>query len=114
MQTIDSLLTTAFQDTELLKQLDEDGDNFSIPRDVDFVLKVAELKKAELVASFVTDNQYGVARVEEADEGYRLIVSVHMAITQHALCSVSALMVCLAQLFSVEYDGWGCIVQRSA
>lgn len=114
MQTIDSLLSTAFQDTELLKQLDEDGDDFSIARDVDFVLKAVELKKAELVASFVTDNQYGVASVEEADEGYRLIVTVHMPITQHVLCSVSALMVCLAQLFSVEYDGWGCVGQRRA
>lgn len=114
MPTIDSLLSTAFQDTELLKQLDKDGDDFSIARDVDFVLKAAEQEKTELVASFVTDNQYGVASVEEADEGYRLIVTVHMPITQHVLCSVSALMVCLAQLFSVEYDGWGCVVQRRA
>jgi regulator of RNase E activity RraB len=114
MQTIDSLLSTSFQDTELLKQLDEDRDDFSIARDVDFVLRATELKKADLVASFVTDNQYGVASVEEADEGYRLIVTVHMPITQHVLCSVSALMVCLAQLFSLEYDGWGCVVQQRA
>lgn len=114
MQTIDSLLFTAFQDTELLKQLDGDGDDFSIARDVDFVLKAPELKKAELVASFVKDNQYGVASVEEVEEGYRLIVTVHMPITQHVLCSVSALMVCLTQLFSLEYDGWGCVVQQRA
>jgi regulator of RNase E activity RraB len=113
MQTIDSLLSTAFQDTELLKQLDQDGDDFSVARDVDFVLKTEELKKAELIESFVTDNQYGVPRVEETDEGYRLIVTVHMPITQHVLCSVSALLACLAQLFAVEYDGWGCVVQRS-
>lgn len=112
MQTIESLLSTAFQDTELLTKLDQDGDNFSRARDVDFVLKAEELKKAELIASFVSDNQYGVPSIEETEEGYRLIVTVYMPITQHVLCSVSGMMVCLAKLFSVEYDGWGCVVQR--
>jgi len=37
--------------------------------------------------------------------------SIRMPITQPVICSVSALMVCLARLFSVEYDGWGSVVQ---
>lgn len=113
MKAIDALMSAAFEDTELLMQLDGRGDGFSIPRDVDFVLKAQAREKAELVAAFVTDNQYGVPRIEESDDGYCLLVTVHMPITQHVVCSVSGLMACLAQLFSLEYDGWGCVVQKA-
>jgi hypothetical protein len=57
-------------------------------------------------------DQYGVARVEEADQEFRILVVVPMPTTQHVLCSVSALMVCIAALFGAEYDGWGCTIQR--
>jgi len=112
MTIVDSLLSTAYEDTQLLTKLDREGDKFSIARDVDFVLKTQEHGKAEIVASFAADNRYGVPRIEEVDGGYRVIITVHMPVTQHVLCSVSGLMMCLARLFSLDYDGWGCIVQR--
>lgn len=112
MAIVESLLSTAYEDTQLLTKLDEGGDKFSIARDVDFVLKTEELSKAQIVTSFVADNRYGVPRIEEVGGCHRVIITIHMPITQHVLCSVSALMMCLAQLFSLDYDGWGCIVQR--
>jgi hypothetical protein len=114
MPLIDTLLATAYQDTQLLIKNDGLGDDFSIPRDVDFVLLSQDKKKAEAVASFVTDNRYGVPRIEETEGTFRIIVVVNMPTTQGVLCSVSALMACLAALFSVQYDGWGCVIQRRA
>ncbi len=112
MHITEKLLSTAYEDTQLLIKNHQLGDDFSIPRDVDFVLIAKEKAKAETVASFVVDNRYGASRVEEAAGVFRVLVTVNMPTTQHVLCSVSALMVCLAGLFSLEYDGWGCVIQR--
>jgi len=112
MALVDQLLSTAYEDTQLLKRNDELGDDFSVPREVDFVFLSGERKNAEVLASFVGDNQYGKASIEQSKEGFRVVVSVTMPTNQQVLCSVSALMVCLAQLFSLEYDGWGCVIQR--
>ncbi|WP_280151982.1 ribonuclease E inhibitor RraB [Piscinibacter sp. XHJ-5] len=114
MHIVETLLSTAYEDTQLLIKNDELGDDFAVPRDVDFVVIAKEKTTAEAVASFVTDNRYGSPRVEEGGDAFRVVVSVHMPITQGVLCSVSALMACLAELFSLEYDGWGCVIQRRA
>ncbi len=112
MATIDLLLENAYQDTQLLLKNGELGDEFSKTRDVDFVLKTGDRQRAELVCSFMNDNQYGACRVEEGALGeLRVVTVVHMPATQHLICSVSGLMVCVGALFNVEYDGWGCIVQ---
>ena len=112
MSVIDTLLTAAYEDTQLLIKNDELGDDFSIPRDVEFVLRVGEKEKAETISSFVQDNQYGVPRIEEAESDFRIVVAINMPITQQVLCSVSGLMGCLSEIFGAEYDGWGCVIQR--
>jgi len=68
-------------------------------------------EKAELVASFVHDNRYGVSKVQEAQGEYGVLVTIHMPTEQHILCSVSGLMACICALFGLEYDGWGCVLQ---
>lgn len=113
MKLVEALLDTSYADTQLLIKNDELGDSFAIVRDVDFVFLAEEKSKAEIVASFVNDNRYGVPRVEETDEGFRLVVTIEMPTTQNLLCSVSALMVCLAELFSIQYDGWGSTLKIS-
>jgi regulator of RNase E activity RraB len=114
MSLVDSLLSTAQADTELLIQNDRLGDDFSIPRDVDFLIKTSDEETAKTIASFVADNQYGQTRVERIEDGFRVSVLVRMPITQPVICSVSALMVCLAHLFNADYDGWGCVIQNRA
>lgn len=114
MHLVEKLLSTAYEDTQLLLKNDVLGDDFSIAREVDFVLVTSDKQRTETVASFVTDNRYGVPRIEEGEGVFRVVISINMPITQQVLCSVSALMACLAQLFTVEYDGWGCVVQRGA
>jgi regulator of ribonuclease activity B len=113
MPLVDTLLETARQDTDLLIKNDGLGDNVSVPRPVDFLLVAREVKKAELVASFINDNRYGIAKVEQSGEEFRVLVVVEMPTTQNVLCAVSALMACIAELFSIEYDGWGCAIQKA-
>ncbi|WP_165838506.1 ribonuclease E inhibitor RraB [Pokkaliibacter plantistimulans] len=93
---------------------DQKGDQFSIPRDVDFVFYASERGKAETVARFVQDNRYDSTLITPTEEGrVRLVVTVNMPTTQSVLCSVSALMACLSALFGIDYDGWGCVLQAA-
>jgi hypothetical protein len=112
MSLVDSLLTNAYEDTQLLIKNDALGDVFSKSREVEFLLRASDEKKAELVCSFVNDNQYGKAEVQSNEADFGILVTVNMPATQSLICSVSALMCCLAALFSVEYDGWGTTIQR--
>lgn len=117
MHPVELLLETAVADSHLLYNNRESGDEYWKPRDLDFVFYSAEKKKIETVASFVTDNRYGVPRIETfKDEGgtnsFRLIVVVNAPATDPIVHSISALMCMLSQLFGIEYDGWGCVLQR--
>ncbi len=114
MSVIDSLLTNAYEDTQLLLKNDHLGDDLSRPRDVDFVLKTVDYEQAKTVSSFITDNQYGRPEIEVVDGYFRIIFKINMPITQNLICSVSALMVCLAALFKLDYDGWGSVLQDDA
>ncbi|MFD2232156.1 ribonuclease E inhibitor RraB [Alkalimarinus sediminis] len=113
MSVVDALLDNAYQDTQLLIGNDEKGDNFLIPRDVDFVLYATDEEKADTVSSFINDNRYGQASYTENEDKFRIIVVVNMPSTQNLICSVSGLMTCIGELFGVEYDGWGCTLENT-
>ncbi|HEF5874760.1 TPA: ribonuclease E inhibitor RraB [Burkholderia cenocepacia] len=113
MSTIATLMDTAVADVELLRVLDADGDDFSIPRDVEFLLRGTSAEKTSLVASFINDHQYGRASADhQSGEIYRVLVVINMPIQQHNILSVSGFMACLSMLYGLEYDGWGCLAQR--
>ena len=111
MSLLHNLLDTSYQDTQFLIQNDEKGDHFQTSRQIDFILYSQDQEKAETFCEFVNDNQYGEARYENLDKNYRITVAISMPSTQNLICSLSALMTCLAELFGVEYDGWGCELQ---
>jgi len=113
MSIVDKLLENAYQDTQLLIGNDQKGDNFGIARDVEFVFYSPTFEKAEIVASFINDNQYGLAKNQEINDNFQVTVVVNMPSTQNLICSVSGLMACIGELFGVEYDGWGCVLQRA-
>lgn len=114
MPIVDDLLNTAYEDTQLLIKNDQLGDVLSTPRDVDFVLRASEEQKARTVCAFIQDNQYGAATVQEDQGAFSVHVVIHMPVTQNVLCSVSALMCCLAAIFGVDYDGWGSDIQAGS
>jgi hypothetical protein len=112
MSIVEKLIEAAMADTDLLRTLDSQGDDFSVPREVDFLLRTPSKDKADLVAGFINDYQYGAAVAEEHDGDHSVSVRIVMPIEQNILLPVSGFMECLAQLFKLEYDGWGCHAQK--
>lgn len=112
MPLVDALLTASYEDTRLLVKNRALGDVIPKTREVEFLLRSPDETTAQSVCSFVNDNQYGKAEVERRDDDFGVVVTVNMPSTQNLICSVSALMCCLADLFSVEYDGWETTIQR--
>jgi len=111
MSVVDTLMETAKADTDLLRTLDSQGDNFSAPRDVDFLLRAPSKEKAEIASGFINDYQFGKATLQEQDGQYSVLVIINMAIQQQAILSVSGFMGCVCALFGLDYDGWGCVAQ---
>jgi hypothetical protein len=112
MHIVDKLLNNSARDAELLTVNDGKGDRFDHSRDVEFAFKTTDKEQAEVVRDFIDDNRYGDAKVVPGDKGMHwVVVTINMPTTQHVLCAVSGLMECLAELFKISYDGWGCILQ---
>jgi hypothetical protein len=113
MHIIESLRENAIADVDLLRKNDSMGDVFAKPRDVDFAFKTNDGKQAEILCAFIKEMNYGSARVEIVDKGlFRVINVIHMPINQHIVCSVSGFMHCIGELFHVEFDGWGSVIQN--
>ena len=112
MAIFDNLVEIAARDTDLLMDLDGKGDQFSIPRDVEFFFWSPDKQKAEILAGFVNDHRYGNATPQEGDGKHSVLVVLNMPIQQNQILSVSAFMTCLGELYGLEYDGWGCVVQK--
>jgi hypothetical protein len=119
MHIVDALLKNSEADLDLLGKNAAHGDNSFVPRQVEFLLCAPTEEKANFVASFFSDNRYGMPTVQFSDEAppeesWRVLVKIVMPTTQHVLCSVSGLMECVANLFRIKYDGWGCVLQTRA
>lgn len=108
MSIVELLLETARADTELLITNNQRGDQFTVPRTVDFLLIADNADTADTVASFITDNQYAECRIDESEDGkFNILAQLEMPITQNVACAVSGLFACISKIFNVEYDGWG-------
>ena len=111
-KVVEALLENAYQDSVLLQGNDEKGDVFSIPRQVDFFFYAPTKEKGELVAGFINDNCYGNAIYYESEQSHCIRVEIHTPIEQNIITSISGLMTCIGEIYGVEYDGWGCPLQR--
>ena len=118
MSIAQSLIDTAVEDSRLLVKNQELGDRAEIPRDIDFVLYAKNEERAKLVASFVTDYRYGRPAVERVEHrgtiSWRLLITIHAPTTENVVMTLSAFMVCLSQIYDLDYDGWGCNIQKRA
>jgi hypothetical protein len=112
-KVVEALLDNAYEDTQLLIGNSEKGDNLSTSREVDFVLYAKDRNKGEFVANFINDNRYGKAVYLEVEGNHRITVTIDMPTTQNIIFSVSGLMTCIAALYDLEYDGWGCTLQTN-
>jgi hypothetical protein len=112
MSVISKLMEATEVDTDVLRSLDSNGDDFSQFREVDFTFKCDSQEKAETVAGFLDDFQYGKASVLTEGNKYTVQVLINMPVTQNVILCVSGFMTCIAELYGVEVDGWGCIAQN--
>ncbi len=110
MSILEKLMDSAIADTDVLRRLDQEGDNFEIFRDVDFVIVAKNPDKASVIRDFINDHYFGQASLE--DDPCEVRVVVHMSVTQSVILSVSGFMNCVAELFDAELEGWGCIAQK--
>jgi hypothetical protein len=104
-------MDSAVADVDVLRSLDSQGDDFSKFRDVDFLFHCPSKKKAALVAGFINDYKYGAATAVHKNGKSTIQVVINMPIQQHIILSVSGFMTCLAALYEIEFDGWGCVAQ---
>lgn len=116
MSFVKLLIDTALADSQLWFKHRELGDRAELPRDIDFALYAKNEERAKLVASFVTDYRYGrpaVQRVEHRGAiSWRLIITIHAPATENVVMTLSAFMVCLAQLYQLDYEGWGSTILK--
>jgi len=113
-KVVEALLENAYQDSQLLEGNDAKGDVFSTSRDVDFLFYAKDQEKGDLVTSFINDNCYGDASYSEHEGRHSIKVVINMPVTQNILSSVSGLMTCIAVLYDLDYDGWGCVLQTNS
>jgi Regulator of ribonuclease activity B len=119
MSVVELLLETAAADKDLIYKNRRLGDNPEIARDLDFALHAKTEERARLVHDFVIDNGYGRPSVEriDADDGgvsWQLVIAIHATARPEVVCTLSAFMACLSKLYDLDYDGWGCVMQRNA
>ncbi len=114
MSLVAKLMEIAAADTDVLRSLDENADQFTTFRRVDFLLIAPSREKADIIASFINDHAYGEAASSEVEGRFRVEVLVDMPVTQALILSVSGFMACIAHIFGATYDGWGCPPQRRA
>ena len=110
---VEALLENAYEDSVLLQGNNEKGDIFSKPRKVDFLFYAPDKEKGELVASFINDNCYGEASYYLSGDNHCVKSIITMTIEQDIINSISGLMTCIAEIFGLEYDGWGCELQKN-
>jgi len=108
MSVISKLMDSAIADVDVLRSLDSNGDDFSKFREVDFHFRCPNSEKAHLVAGFINDYSFGHAT---ANDDNTIHVLINMPVEQHIITPVSGFMLCLAELYGIEFDGWGCVAQ---
>lgn len=113
MSIISRLMESAESDVDVLRRLDAEGDNFSFFRKVDFHFKCPDYEKADVVAGFINDFQFGTAEHIVQDELHYVNVKITMPINQNIISCVSGFMLCVAELYKVEFDGWGCVASNN-
>jgi hypothetical protein len=111
MSVIGKLMDSAASDIDVLRSLDGSGDDFSKFRNVDFLFRCPDKDKAELVAGFINDYQFGQAVPSSESGENTILVTINMPVEQNIILSVSGFMTCLAELYGLEFDGWGCVAQ---
>ena len=111
MSVLSKLMESAASDIDVLRSLDSNGDDFSKSRSVDFLFRCPDKEKADVLSGFINTYQFGHASPNDESGENTVLVTISMPVEQPIILSVSGFMTCLAELYGVEFDGWGCVAQ---
>ena len=112
MSFVAKLMEIAAADTDVLRSLDKNGDDFSKFRQVDFLLIAPTVEKAQTICGFINEFSYGKATADDEQSPCNVLVAISMPVEQSIILCVSGFMASVAQLFGAELDGWGCVAQK--
>lgn len=95
----------------VLRRMLEDGDDLTVPREVDFFLVFGEQAAADAFVPAANALGDVLVSVPEADdEGiWQVTVSRHMAPKHAAITALEKELTVLAEPFGGYPDGWGCM-----
>ena len=117
MNIVKALGARALLDMSMLNQRECAGDQLDQPRDLLFAFHAKSMEQARAMERAVEDNNYGRVQAfpaEPYNDGWRVEITIFSPATANLLQSLSALMLCLAQLYHVQYEGWSCIPRHIA
>jgi len=113
VSVIEKLVTVTSADIDLLAARRAQDDVASERRMVDFAFVTDTEAKARAISGFLMDFGYAATRIHPENTSYRVLASIEMPLDQQLLLSVSGFMLCIAELFSGHYDGWGAVIVPS-
>lgn len=96
----------------VLWQMAEDGNDLSLPYEVEYSIIFAEQQQAEQCALFLLHQEQKVSLYEEEEgESRYWVVSAYIElIPMHEdITDLEQWFIRIADKFAGEYDGWGCI-----
>ena len=101
---------------DVLRRLQQAGDDFSIPRDVDFSIVFPDRGRAERFAGMFRAAGY-LATVQRSDVGperpWDVTIVKHMVMTHASITGFEMELEAAASPLDGMNDGWGCIAQSS-
>lgn len=110
MKELQRALLPADENGDVLRAMLDDGDDLTVPRDIEFLSVFARQEQAEAFAAQA--GEVGDLRVEapEADdEGVWQVACVrHMPASHAAITELESELAALAQAHGGFPDGWGC------
>lgn len=94
----------------VLRQMLEDGDDLTQPRDIDFLLVFGEQAQAEAFAAGAAElPDLRIAAPELDDEGIWVVAATrHMPASHAAITALEQKLATLADSFGGYPDGWAC------
>ena len=96
----------------VLWQMAEDGNDLSMPYEIEYSIIFAEKQQAEQCALYLLHQEQKVSlyEEEESESNYWVVSAYVEIIPQHEdISDLEQWFIRIADKFSGEYDGWGCI-----
>src|SRR5215831_11264707 len=101
---------------DALRRMEAKGDDFTRPRDIDFIVVFADASSAEQFAEHFRALGHKVSvehTAPDRDFPWDVLVVQHMFPSYDGICDFEALLQSVADDWGGHNDGWGCFSQPS-